>query len=59
MRNVTAADREEMDTFVMLRRMALLAWIGSHAETDLAKEQGPQFTRVSCELAERYLAGHG
>ena len=57
-RRVTAEDREQMRTFVMLRRMALLAWIGSHAETDLAKEQGPAFTRVSCELAERYLATH-
>jgi hypothetical protein len=36
-----------------------LAWIGSHAETDLAKEQGPDFTRVSVELAEDYLKTFG
>lgn len=58
-REVTSADREEMPTFVMLRRMGLLSWVGSHAETDLAREQGPAFTRVSCELAERYLAEYG
>ena len=58
-RAVSRADRDEMWTFVMLRRMALLSWIGSHAETDLAREQGPQFTQVSCELAERYLREHG
>ena len=43
----------------MLRRMALLAWIGSHAETDLARERGPDFTRVSVELAETYLTRFG
>ncbi len=50
-----AEDEAEMMTFVVLRRMVLLAWIGSHSETDLAKEQGPAYTRDSCALAERYL----
>ena len=54
-RALSTEDETEMPTFVMLRRLALLAWIGSHSETDLAKEQGPEFTRVSCELAEDYL----
>jgi len=49
-------DKREIDTFVMLRRMALLAWIGSHAETDLAKSMEKDFARVSADLAERYLA---
>jgi hypothetical protein len=35
----------------------LLAWIGSHAETDLAKSMEKDFARVSADLAERYLAG--
>lgn len=58
-RALPAEDEAEIDSFVMLRRMALLAWIGSHSETDLAKEQGPAFTRVSVELAERYLSDFG
>ena len=58
LRPLAAGDEAEIQTFIMLRRMALLAWIGSHSETDLAREQGPEFTRVSCELAERYLSGH-
>ncbi len=32
MRDLSAEDEAEIDTFVMLRRMALLAWIGSHIE---------------------------
>lgn len=52
-------DEAEMMTFVVLRRMVLLAWIGSHSETDLAKSQGPAYTRDSCKLAERYLEVFG
>ena len=58
-RPLPAEDEAEIPTFVVLRRMALLAWIGSHAETDLAQQQGPDYTRASCELAERYLADFG
>jgi len=41
---------------VMLRRMALLAWTASHAETPLAQSLAGHFAPVSAELAERYLA---
>lgn len=58
-RPLSVADETEMPTFLMLRRMALLAWIGSHAETELAREQGAEFTRVSCRLAEDYLSKLG
>jgi Ser/Thr protein kinase RdoA (MazF antagonist) len=55
-RPLGAVEEAELMTFVLLRRMTLLAWIGSHAETDLAREEGPAFTRHTCDLAERYLA---
>ena len=61
-RNVSSLsneDEKEIDTFIMLRRMALLAWIGSHSDTDLAKEQGPEFTKVSGELAEKFMIKMG
>ena len=54
--DLPAEDEAEIDTFVMLRRMVLLAWVGSHSETDLAKEMGEQFTRGSVDLAEDYLS---
>jgi Ser/Thr protein kinase RdoA (MazF antagonist) len=50
-----AADEAEIATFVMMRRLLLVAWIGSHAGTDLARSMGAEYTRVSCELAENYL----
>ena len=59
MRALSAADESEIDTFVMLRRLALLAWIGSHAEVDTAKELAPAFAPVTAELAEDYLTSRG
>jgi len=53
----SASDVAELPTFVMLRRLLLVAWIGSHRSTETAQAMGPQYTAVSCELAERYLSG--
>ena len=38
------ADEAEIPTFVMLRRLLLVAWIGSHIEADLAKSLGLPYT---------------
>jgi Ser/Thr protein kinase RdoA (MazF antagonist) len=48
-------DEVEIPTFVMLRRLVLVAWIGSHAETDLAKSMGEQYTDDTSQLCEQYL----
>jgi Ser/Thr protein kinase RdoA (MazF antagonist) len=50
-------DENEIWTFIMFRRLLLVAWIGSHAAVDIARELGAGYTRDSCELAERYLSG--
>jgi Ser/Thr protein kinase RdoA (MazF antagonist) len=52
-------DVAEIPTFLMLRRLAIIAWIGSHSETDLARELGRPFTRASVPLARRYIARFG
>jgi Ser/Thr protein kinase RdoA (MazF antagonist) len=53
---LSAAEEAELPTFVLLRRLLLVAWIGSHHDTELAQEMGAEFTRVSCDLAEDYLS---
>ena len=58
-RPLSAADRDEIDSFIMLRRLALLAWIGSHSDTDLARSQAPHFAAVSAGLARDYLDRRG
>jgi Ser/Thr protein kinase RdoA (MazF antagonist) len=52
---LSAADEAELPTFIMLRRMLLVAWIGSHAATETAQEMGEEYTETSCRLAEDYL----
>ncbi len=49
-------DEAEIPTFVMLRRLLLVAWTGSHSETELAQSQGVDYTRDTVALCERYLA---
>jgi len=54
---LAAADEAELDTFVLLRRLLLVAWIGSHHEfATEAAELGAGFTAATCTLAESYLA---
>ena len=54
-----AEDEAEMQTFVMLRRMLLVAWIGSHSETDLAKSMGVAYTEETAPMCEEYLTKFG
>ena len=54
-----AADEAEIPTFVLLRRLQLVAWVGSHRFADAALELGAEFTAGCCEIAERYLATAG
>lgn len=55
-RHLAAADEQEIPTFVLMRRLLLVAWIGSHSGTDLARSMGAQYTADSCDLAEAYLS---
>ncbi len=53
---LTERDLAEIPTFIMLRRMTLLAWIGSHSETELAQSQGVTFSKDTVMLANNYLS---
>ena len=56
-RPLLEADIAAINFMVMLRRMALLAWIGSHAETRLAQTHMKGFADGTALLAERYMRG--
>jgi Ser/Thr protein kinase RdoA (MazF antagonist) len=58
-RPLPAEDAAEISTFVLMRRLLLVAWIGSHSGTDLARSMGAEYTAGSCELAEAYLSRFG
>lgn len=55
-RDLNEAEEQEMDTFIMLRRLALCAWMGTHTEVDIVQEMSPTFTQVTVNLAENYLS---
>jgi Ser/Thr protein kinase RdoA (MazF antagonist) len=55
---LSAEDEAELRTFVMFRRLLLLAWIGSHSTVDVAQELAPTYAVGTCELAEEYLSSH-
>lgn len=54
-----ARDEAAIPTFVLLRRLQLVAWVGSHRFADAALELGAEFTAGCCEIAERYLSEAG
>lgn len=56
---LSADDEAELATLVMLRRLLLVAWIGSHHTfATEAAELGAGFTAGTCTLAEAYLSTH-
>jgi Ser/Thr protein kinase RdoA (MazF antagonist) len=54
--SLSAEEEAELPTFVMLRRLQLIAWIGSHADTEQARLMGADYTSASRGLAESYLS---
>ncbi len=54
-RELSVEDEAEIETFIMLRRMALLAWIGSHIEAPEPQELAPGFAATTARLGQAYL----
>lgn len=52
-------DFQEIDTFIMQRRLQLMAWLASHEESTPVKELSCGFTDGTMKLAERYLSIFG
>jgi Ser/Thr protein kinase RdoA (MazF antagonist) len=56
---VSREEEEEIPTFIMLRRLLLVAWVGSHAETTLARSLGASYTEQTVALCSAYLRRFG
>lgn len=52
-RGLSQADLDMIGPMILLRRMALLAWIGSHGETNLARRHAPNLAADTVALAGR------
>lgn len=57
--DVSPAEEEEVPTFLMMRRLMLVAWTGSHAETALARSLGESYTKQTVALCSAYLRRFG
>lgn len=56
---LTKKDKDEIPTFLVARRIQLLAWLTSHDDSDPVKTYYPGFARKTVELAAEYLEGQG
>jgi len=48
---LSAEELEEIPTFVVLRRILLMAWLASHAEIPFARQFGVAYTAGTVALA--------
>jgi Ser/Thr protein kinase RdoA (MazF antagonist) len=58
-RPLAAADEDMLASFVLLRRLLLLAWMGTHSHSKESRTKAITYAVGSCTLAERYLSSHG
>jgi len=58
-RPLGAAEEAQVWTFILFRRLLLVAWIGSHGAVEVARQLGSAYTLGTCELAEGYLRRDG
>ena len=57
-RGLSAEDEAEIETFIMFRRMALLAWIVSHIQAPEPQQMAPNFASITAQIGKLYLKRH-
>jgi Ser/Thr protein kinase RdoA (MazF antagonist) len=58
-RPIPAEDEDMLASFVLLRRLLLLAWMGTHSHSKESRTKAITYAKGSCTLAERYLKSSG
>jgi Ser/Thr protein kinase RdoA (MazF antagonist) len=58
-RSISADDEDMLASFVLLRRLLLLAWMGTHSHSRESRTKAITYAAGSCTLAERYLTSNG
>jgi len=52
-------DIDIIPTMIMMRRLLLVAWLGSRPTADVGPDRRGSFTETTCALADRYLRHQG
>lgn len=53
--HISDEEMAQVPTLLIQRRIQLTAWVGSHAETEMARSLGPHWADHSVRLCRRYL----
>ncbi|MEV6102821.1 phosphotransferase [Nocardia sp. NPDC051981] len=56
---LSAADEEMLASFVLLRRLLLVAWMGSHGHARESVSKSADYAARTCDLAQHYLDSGG
>ena len=54
--HISDAEYALIPTFIMQRRIQIMAWNGSHASTEMALSLGDQWSNETVRLCKKYLA---
>ncbi|MGB9037430.1 MAG: phosphotransferase [Acinetobacter calcoaceticus] len=55
--HIQSEEYEMIPTFIMQRRIQMMAWNGSHAQTEMAQSLGDQWSNETVRLCKKYLTG--
>ena len=55
-RELDGDDLTAIASLIMMRRIAMMAWFGTHADTTLAQDHRGPFPAETCEMIEAYLS---
>ena len=55
----SAADEAMLDTFILIRRILLCAWLATHQESQEGQALGSDFSRDTAVMAQRYMTQRG
>jgi Ser/Thr protein kinase RdoA (MazF antagonist) len=58
-RELPDTDEDMLASFVLLRRLLLLAWMGTHSHSRESQAKAITYAEGSCRLADRYLTSNG
>ena len=58
-RRLSKEDLEEMETFVVLRKIVRVGWIATHLDNDTVKKVDPDYYRKTEEMAVNYCRKNG
>ncbi|BBY74917.1 aminoglycoside phosphotransferase [Mycolicibacterium parafortuitum] len=58
-RTISSSDEDMLASFILLRRLLLLAWMGTHSHSKESQAISVTYAAGSCKLAEQYLSSDG